>query len=119
MHELSLAKDIIEAVYQNVPASEIINVKQVVVKAGQFSGIVSDSLKFSFKAITANTELENAELEIIEIPFLIKCGSCGKTTTNEFGMMICEECGSAGTEIISGTELEISEVKIEETENVQ
>ncbi|MCI0449872.1 MAG: hydrogenase maturation nickel metallochaperone HypA [Chlorobi bacterium] len=118
MHELSLAKDIIEAVYQNVPASEIINVKQVVIKAGQFSGVVADSLKFSFEAITANTDLENAELKIIEIPFYIKCGSCGKKTTNEFSMMVCEECSSANTKIISGTELEICEVKLEETEKV-
>ena len=112
MHELSLARDIIDIVTQNVPSSEIKNVQFVVVKVGEFSGVVADSLKFSYGAIIFNTELENSELEVIHIPFKLKCNSCGKTTSNEFGMMICEECGSGNTEIISGNELRVVEIKL-------
>ena len=118
MHELSLARDIIETVQQNVPKEEICRVKYVVIKIGAFSGVDTDSLKFSFQAITSDTELEGAELEIIDIPFLLKCNSCGETTTNEFGMMICSGCGSGDTEIISGNELQIVEVKIETMEEI-
>jgi hydrogenase nickel incorporation protein HypA/HybF len=118
MHELSLAKDIIETVNQNVPNEELCRVKSVVIKVGAFSGVVADSLKFSFRAITSETELEGAELEIIDIPFILKCSDCGKETTNEIGMMLCSECGSANTEIISGGELQITEVKIQEAEEV-
>jgi hydrogenase nickel incorporation protein HypA/HybF len=110
MHELSLARDIVEMVYQNVPLSEINQVKFVVVKVGEFSGVVVDSLKFSYEAIVSNTELENSELEIINFPFKLKCKSCGRITSNEFGMMICDECGSGNTEIISGNELQVAEV---------
>jgi hydrogenase nickel incorporation protein HypA/HybF len=112
MHELSLAKDIVEMVYQNVPANEIKNVQFVVMKVGQFSGVVTDSLKFSYSAITSQTDLEGSELEIIDIPFVLKCHNCNKNTANEFGMMICEECGSSNTEIISGDELKVQEVKL-------
>jgi len=114
MHELSLARDIIDIVSQNVPSSEIKNVQSVVIKVGEFSGVVVDSLKFSYEAIIADTGLENSELEIIHIPFKLKCNSCGKTTSNEFGMMICEECGSGNTEILSGNELRVVEVKLTE-----
>ena len=112
MHELSLARDIVELVYQNVPAAEINQVEYVVVRVGEFSGVVVDSLKFSYEAIVSNTELENSELEIIDFPFKLKCNSCGKITSNEFGMMICDECGSGNTEIISGNELQVAEVKL-------
>jgi len=112
MHELSLAKDIVEMVYQNVPAEEINEVKYVVIKVGAFSGVVSDSLKFSYQAITLDTALEGSELEIIDIPFKLKCGNCNKVTTNEFGMMLCDECGSGNTELLSGNELEVQEVKL-------
>jgi hydrogenase nickel incorporation protein HypA/HybF len=110
MHELSLAKDIVEMVYQFVPAEELKEVKFVVIKVGQFSGVVNDSLKFSYQAITSQTELEGSELEIIDIPFNLKCYNCGNESTNEFGMMICTECGSANTEILSGDELKVQEV---------
>ena len=112
MHELSLAKDIVEMVYQNVPAHEIKGVKFVVIKVGQFSGVVSESLKFSYQAKNSQTDIEGSELEIIEIPFKLKCHNCNMTTSNEFGMMICDECGSSNTEILSGDELQVQEVKL-------
>ena len=112
MHELSLAKDIVDMVYQCVPANEIKDVKFVVIKIGQFSGVVSDSLKFSYMAITSQTDLEKSELEIIDIPFKLKCCNCNNVTSNEFGMMICDGCGSGNTELLSGNELEVQEVKL-------
>ena len=118
MHELSLAKDIVEMVYQYVPANEIKGVKSVIMKVGQFSGVVTDSLKFSYEAITSQTELEGSELEIIDIPFLLKCHNCNKTTANEFGMMICDECSSFHTEILSGSELEVQEVRLNTAEEM-
>lgn len=118
MHELSLAKDIVEMVYQYVPAGEINEVKFVVIKVGQFSGVVADSLKFSYQAITSQTDLESSELEIIDIPFRLKCHNCNKVTSNEFGMMICDECGSADTEILSGCELKVQEVKLNMPEDI-
>ncbi|HEY3251622.1 MAG TPA: hydrogenase maturation nickel metallochaperone HypA [Ignavibacteria bacterium] len=118
MHELSLAQDIVEIVYQNVPANEISRVKNIVIKVGEFSGVAADSLKFSFQAVTSKSELENTDLEIINTPFELKCNACGQTSSNEFGMMICTECGSNDTKTISGNELEVIEIKINSMEEV-
>ena len=118
MHELSLARDIIDTVQQNVPKEEICRVKYDVIKVGAFSGVVTDSLKFSFQAIKSETELDGAELEVIDIPFLLMCNTCGNTTTNEFGMMICSGCGSVDTEMVSGNELQVVEVKVETMEEI-
>lgn len=118
MHELSLAKDILEIIRQNVSKEDLSSVKKVVIRAGQFSGVVFDSLKFSFQAMTSQTELEGAELEVIEIPFQLKCNSCCEITSNEFGMSVCSDCGSGDTEIISGTELQVIEVKLQISEEI-
>lgn len=112
MHELSLANDIIETINQNVPKEELNRVKSITLKVGALSGVVSDSLKFSFEAITSDTELEGAELVIIDIPFRLKCNSCGIETANEFPMMLCLNCGSGNTEILSGDELQVSEINV-------
>lgn len=112
MHELSLAKDIIDTVKQSLPAAELPKVRKIVLEIGTYSGVVSDSLNFSFEAITTDTELNEAELEIIQIPFRIKCNSCISEYEPEFPMMLCENCGSSDTVILSGNELKIKELKI-------
>ena len=118
MHELALARDIIDIVYQIIPASEISNVNSVVVKIGQFSGVVTDSLKFSYDAITYQTPLEKTQLKIINIPFELKCNACGIITTNEFGMAVCADCGSGNTKVLSGKELEVTEITLNAMEEV-
>ncbi len=118
MHELSIAQDILEIIRLNVPPDELGQIESVRIKIGEFAGVVSDSLQFSFMAITSGTVMENVKLEITHVPFLIKCNACGKETSNEFGMMICSECGSGDTEIISGSELKVTEVKLYDKEEV-
>ena len=112
MHELSLAQDIIETVKQNVAVSDLGKVREVVVEIGAFSGVVADSLKFSFEAITSGTELNNAVMEIIDIPFCLKCSDCRSETSTEIPMMLCSVCGSSNTQILSGDELRVKELKI-------
>lgn len=115
MHELSLAQDIIETVKQNVSADELKKVREVVVEIGAFSGVVADSLKFSFEAITSGTELNDAVMKIVDIPFCLKCSDCGNETSTEIPMLLCSICGSANTQILSGDELRVKELKIAET----
>ena len=112
MHELSLANDIIETVKQTLSPDELPSLQSIVLEVGAYSGVVSDSLRFSFEAITAGTELAGAELEIIDIPFRLRCRQCKTESNPEFPVMLCENCGSTDTEVLSGEELKIKELKI-------
>lgn len=114
MHELSVAQNIIDIVEQNVPHDELCNVRQVALKVGEFSGVVVDSLKFSYEIITGDTDLKNSELTAEVIPFSIKCNKCGSITTNSYGLRECDECLSTDTEVLGGTELNISEIILKE-----
>lgn len=113
MHELSIAQNIIEIIRQSVPPENLNNVKAVKVKVGEVSGVVPESLEFSFQAITSETDLYQAYLEIEKIPFVIKCNVCMKESNNEFGMRICGFCGSNNVEVISGTELYVIELELQ------
>jgi len=114
MHELSLAQDIVEIVKQNILPEELHLIESIKLKVGDFAGVVADSLEFSFEAITSGTEMEDAKLDIERVPFQLKCNDCGGITSNEFGIMICEECSGSRTEIISGTEMKVIEVVLKE-----
>ncbi len=114
MHELSVARNIIEIVEQNVPKDELPFVRGILLKVGEFSGVVTDSLKFSYEIIAADTELQNSELKIESVPFLLKCNSCGGITTNNYGLRECADCLKTDTEVLSGEELKIAEIILED-----
>jgi hydrogenase nickel incorporation protein HypA/HybF len=116
MHELSIAQNIVEIVQKHIPKKEWERVAAVRLKIGMVAGIVPDSLEFSFQAITAETPLRCAHLEIELIPFRVKCNECGATTENEIGFAVCGECGNANTEILSGSELDISEIEVADSQ---
>jgi hydrogenase nickel incorporation protein HypA/HybF len=116
MHELSVAQNIVEIIQQHVPESEWARVEKIRLKIGASAGIVPESLKFSFQAITADTALRHARLNIESLPFRIHCQSCDTTAENDAGLALCLHCGSADTKILSGSELDITEIEVTEPE---
>lgn len=114
MHELSVAQGILEIIYDHVPKERLSDVRSVVTKIGAFSGVVADSLEFSYQAITAETELQKSFLVFEQIPFVIVCGDCTKESENSEGIAQCFFCGSVHTKIRSGTELQVKEIELED-----
>ena len=114
MHELSVAKHILDLVEQYVSREEADRVRAVRMKIGEQAGIVRESLEFGFNILAAESPYRNAFLEIETTPFRIECASCGAITTNEFGIVQCSTCGSMETKALSGYELNITEIELEE-----
>ena len=114
MHELSIAQNIIEIVEQAVPEEERANIESVRIKVGEFSNIVVDSLLFSLEVITAGTLLGNAKFPVDYIPLKVICKDCNKEFNNQFAIIVCPLCNGKNTEVLSGTELMISEIEIKE-----
>ncbi len=116
MHELSIAQDILEIVNQYVPPAQINAVRSVRLKLGRLSGIVADSLAFCFNAIVADTPLEQATLEIEQVPTRADCPDCGNSFVIDDPVFLCSRCGSAAVRVVSGTELQVVEIELAEQE---
>lgn len=112
MHELSIAQSIVDIVKGYVPDEGLARVKSVKLKIGAIAGVVPDSLEFCFDAITEETPLRDAVLEIENVPFVVKCKQCGLTSTNEGGIFLCMTCGSDDLTMISGNEMKVTEVEL-------
>ncbi len=52
------------------------------------------------------------------IPFRVHCRTCNTNSENEEGFAVCGKCGSTDIQILSGTELQIKEIELEETDKV-
>lgn len=112
MHELSIAQGIVDIIHQYVSEEDAAGVRSVRLKVGDQAGVVVDSLEFCFAAVTAKTPLQRAHLEIERVPFRLQCGACRRTLVNSSGTVLCPECGSAETRILSGTELQVLEIEL-------
>jgi len=113
MHELSIASDILEIVKQYLPEGPV-KVNSVSVKVGKQTNILVDSLKFCFEALIAKTAMEGARLRVEEIPVKIECRNCKNREIIDGFDYRCSQCGSQNVKIISGNELQVTEIEIDD-----
>lgn len=112
MHELSIAQSIVEIVRNTVPTEHLQRVLKIQMQVGAMAGVVTDSLIFSFQAITDGTPLGHAQLVVETIPFRIRCTSCGEISIMDDGIMQCPVCQSMKTEVVSGNELYVMAIEM-------
>jgi len=63
MHELAITEAVVAQVTERLPLSKVTLVR---LEIGALSGVVADSVRFSFELVTEGTNLEGASLEIVE-----------------------------------------------------
>lgn len=112
MHELSIASGILDLVRQHVPAGRMADVRAVDVRVGRLSGVVADSLAFSFEALVQDSDLPRARLVIEEVAVRCACRACGEPFTIADPIFLCPRCGSPEVEVQSGTELQVVQIEL-------
>ena len=116
MHELAIAESIVEGVTRHAQECRAQHVTSVRVQIGDASGIVNDSLAFSFEMIAAMEPLLNgARLEIERVPHRARCRHCNQEFDVIRFVAQCPACETWDTDIISGTELRVLDMEIEES----
>jgi hydrogenase nickel incorporation protein HypA/HybF len=114
MHELSIAQSIVEIIEQHVPENRRPDVRAVSVEVGDFSGVVPDTLLFAFEAIVSGTLLESARLDIRRVPVVLRCSDCGAEVEGPAPVFACTGCGGSRLRMISGSELQVREVELDD-----
>jgi hydrogenase nickel incorporation protein HypA/HybF len=116
VHELGIAQNILEIVRQHVPESDARLVRTVKVRVGDFSGVVADSLEFCFSAIVAESPFAAAKMEIERVPTRISCRLCGRVHESDGVDFLCPECGGGDIDILSGRELDVVAIELDEAD---
>lgn len=114
MHELAIAQSIVDAVEAKAVECNAARVKAVRLKVGEASGIVGDSLAFSFEMLTSMVPLlTGAHLLIDSVPHQARCHHCDREFAVVNYVAQCPTCYELSTDVVSGTELQIMEMEIE------
>lgn len=114
MHELSIALGILDRVAEEAERHGATRVLAVHMKLGVFSGVVKEALLSAYNLARENTDLQDAELRIEEVPLQVHCPACAATRdVVSLQQLSCRQCGAPTPELISGRELEITALEIQ------
>lgn len=115
MHELPIVQNIIEVVCDKLKDVDgDPRVTKVKLKVGRMSTAVPDCLTFYFEFLRKGTPLEEASLEIEEVPVAAKCRNCGQEFEVEEPAFFCPVCGSCDIQVTAGRELLIESIEVED-----
>ena len=113
MHEMGIALQIIQIAQESIPADlRGARVERIRLKVGQLAGVVPDSLRFCFEAVSQDTPLAGAQLHIEEVAVVARCQDCGHRWTITAPAFVCEKCHSGALTLLSGRELDIEAIDI-------
>jgi len=117
MHELSIAQGILDIIRQYVRPEQAAAIRRVQVNLGRLSGVVPESLDFCFSAIVADTPLQAARLDIVRTATVACCNDCGGRFAIEDLVFLCGQCGSTSLRVVSGTDLKVVEIELDEEQS--
>jgi hydrogenase nickel incorporation protein HypA/HybF len=114
MHELSVAQALVEQVEGARVANGGGKVIAVEVRVGEWRQVVPEILTSYFDHLTRGTVLEGARLEIDHVAASAHCGSCARVFALDDIFLICPDCGSRACELLTGRELDLVGLELDE-----
>jgi len=114
MHELGIANSVLDAVRAEARRHPGSLPVKVAVRVGELAGVDPEALEFSFQALIHKTEWERLVLEVHTCPRRHRCPACGTTFRVADYNFACPQCRAAHTECVSGDELELVYLELEE-----
>jgi hydrogenase nickel incorporation protein HypA/HybF len=115
LHELSIAMSIFEAVEKEATKRPDAKFLSVGLRIGELTAIDKDSLEFGWEAITRETRLHDLKLAIETIARQQKCPLCDVVFHAVDFETQCPKCGNPATTTVSGDELDIAYIEVDES----
>ena len=112
MHELALARSLIELVDDHAAQHGDRQVCRIHVRLGQLSAMTR-ALYFCFGSASRGTRCEGALLEIEEVPLTVRCNNCQavKAPSGRYNFR-CPDCGLPTPEVVTGREMQLAAIEL-------
>jgi hydrogenase nickel incorporation protein HypA/HybF len=111
MHELSISAAICDTAVRHAAGRTITRVD---VRIGRLRQVVPASLTFCFGLVARGTACDGAELACEIVPARLACRGCGHAWEIDVPAFRCPRCGSGDAAVVSGEELEVESIEVEE-----
>jgi hydrogenase nickel incorporation protein HypA/HybF len=113
MHELSVARNIVEVTAEAVRAAGAVNVSVVRVRVGALAGVAPEALAFCYEVAARGSLLEGSHLVVETVPVLLRCPTCDRDVVpTDVCRLACPACGTPTADVRGGRELEVESVEV-------
>jgi hydrogenase nickel incorporation protein HypA/HybF len=113
VHELSLSSAIVNTAVKHAAGRRVTVVSM---RVGRLRQVVPETLDFYFELVARDTVCEGARLEQEPVAAVLRCAECERDWELDFPDFRCPTCHRGGAEIVSGNELEVESIEVEEAE---
>jgi hydrogenase nickel insertion protein HypA len=114
MHEIGIARSILDTVARHVPAAE--RALSVTVRLGPFSAVSGDALDFAWEVLVAESACPRARLCIQESPARGDCAVCGVDLPLPAPGPSCPRCDRPLVAVRGDDDITLVSVTLEEKE---
>ena len=111
MHELALATAVRDTALRHAEGRRVSTVRM---RVGTMRQVVPDSLDFYFGVVARGTLCDGSRLELEVTPSVLRCEACGESWQPEVPSFRCPSCDGPKVELVSGGELEVESIDVEE-----
>ena len=111
MHELSIAESVVQIASRHANGRRV---TKVWLKVGHLRQVVPSALAFGFELVAEGTPVEGAELEMENVPATGLCRDCGAESQLKTFPLQCGACGGFELELLTGEELFVESLELEE-----
>ncbi|KAA0888376.1 hydrogenase maturation nickel metallochaperone HypA [Oryzomonas rubra] len=112
MHEMGLVFRIIDMAAEHARKMHARKITKVEIVLGDLSGVMYESLVFSFDTAIKGTMLADAEIVIERVRGRGRCNACGR----EFDVVklheICPGCAAPHPQIIQGRQFQLKSISV-------
>lgn len=115
MHEYSIVQGVLDAVIPAARQAGAVRILKVRLRVGDMTEVVQDSLDFMWDLCCEERGpiAEGARLEVETVLPRSACLKCGHEFEHDRFHLHCPACGSAGTMLLSGRELDIASMDVD------
>jgi hydrogenase nickel incorporation protein HypA/HybF len=118
MHEISIAQSILDSVRTEALRFPGKHIEKIGVRIGALAGVDPDSLSFCFGILVKDSDLEPLELDINFLPRQHQCQVCDEFFPASYEDSACPSCGATESTFVSGDELEIAYLEVEDAPHI-
>ena len=113
MHELSIARSILDLIDEQRATTPFDHVRVVRVAIGQLASVDARALEFGFDAVVRGTVADSATLVIVRRPGKGFCTDCAKTIDVATRADACPSCGGNHWLVTSGDDLRVVDLEVD------
>jgi len=112
VHEAGTSESIVRAAIEACGDSER-TISALGVEVGVLSSVSTEALRFWLELALKNRGMQNTQIQITTAPARLRC-ECGNEYETEDMFSICPCCGSYARQILSGMDVTLKWIEVEE-----